>query len=333
VGPLYLHGLGHFHPENVIDNAFLEALDIGTNNEWILERVGIAQRRTVLPLDYIRRTKNSDVRAAEEAALYTNAETARRAALHAMSRANLRPSDIGLVIAGGCCPQTTTPAEACRIAAALDIDAPALDINSACSSFGVHLHVLRSQGGLPSYALLVSPENTTRVVDYSDRSTAVLWGDGTSAAVVSKSVPSRVRVVATSLASSPAGHGAVTIPRSGHFAQDGNSVQRFAIKTTLTTLAALLPAARERVVRTRGRVRFIGHQANGTMLDAVARRANIDPGDHWFNIVEHGNTGAAGAPTVLSQHWDALADGDTVLVVVVGAGLTWASVTVEIGEG
>ena len=197
-----------------------------------------------------------------------------------------------------------------------------------------------SQGNLvvdppPEFVRLPAPPMLMidRVVDYSDRSTAVLWGDGTSAAVVSKSVPSRVRVVATSLASSPAGHGAVTIPRSGHFAQDGNSVQRFAIKTTLTTLAALLPAARERVVRTRGRVRFIGHQANGTMLDAVARRANIDPGDHWFNIVEHGNTGAAGAPTVLSQHWDALADGDTVLVVVVGAGLTWASVTVEIGEG
>jgi 3-oxoacyl-[acyl-carrier-protein] synthase-3 len=333
VGPLYLHGLGHFHPENVIDNGFLEELDIGTNDAWILERVGIAQRRTVLPLEYIRRTKNSDVRAAEEAALYSNAETARRAGLLALSRAGLRPSDIGLVIAGGCSPQTTTPAEACRIAAALDIDAPAFDINSACSSFGAHLHVLRSFAALPPYALVVSPENTTRVVDYSDRSTAVLWGDGTSAAVVSKGVPSRVRVVETSLASNPAGHRAVTIPRSGHFAQDGNSVQRFAIRTTSATLAALLPAARERTLRTNGRVRFVGHQANATMLDAVARRASIDSDDHWLNIERYGNTGAAGAPTVLSQHWDGLADGDTVLVVVVGAGLTWASATLEIGEG
>jgi 3-oxoacyl-[acyl-carrier-protein] synthase-3 len=68
------------------------------------------------------------------------------------------------------------------------------------------------------------------------------------------------------------------------------------------------------------------------MLDAVARRARIDPNDHWSNIVEYGNTGAAGAPTVLSEHWDTLADGDTVLMVVVGAGLTWASITIEIGE-
>jgi 3-oxoacyl-[acyl-carrier-protein] synthase-3 len=332
VGCLYLHGLGHFHPENVIDNRFLEDLDIGTTDEWILERVGIARRRTVLPLDYIRQTKNRDVRAAEEASLYANHETARRSALLALARAGLRPADIGLVVAGGCSPQTTTPAEACRVAAALDIDAPALDINSACSSFGAHLHWLRSHSDLPTYCLVVSPENTTRVVDYSDRTTAVLWGDGTSAAVVSNRVPSRVRVVATSLTSSPVGHGAVRIQRFGHFGQDGNSVQRFAIKTTTATLAALLPSARERTAQSGGRVRFIGHQANATMLDAVARRAQFDPIDHWSNIAEYGNTGAAGAPTVLSQHWDALADRDTVLMVVVGAGLTWASATIEIGE-
>lgn len=330
--PLYIHGLGSFHPENVIDNRFLEELAIGTNDEWILERVGIVERRTVLPLDYIRQTKNQDVRAAEEAALYSNAETARLAALQAISRARLKPSDIGLVVAGGCCPQTTTPAEACRIAAALDLDVPGFDLNSACSSFGAHLHVLGSYGGMPPYALVVSPENTTRVVNYADRATAVLWGDGTSAAVISSSVPSRVRVAATSLDSSPAGHRAVTIPRVGHFGQDGSTVQRFAIKTTSATLASLLPAARERAARMGGRVRFVGHQANKMMLEAVARRANIEPIDHWSNVVTFGNTGAAGAPTVMSQHWDEFTDGDVIVAVVVGAGLTWASVTIEIGD-
>jgi 3-oxoacyl-[acyl-carrier-protein] synthase-3 len=64
---LYLHGMGHFNPENIISNKFLEDLDIGTSNEWILERVGIANRRTVLPLDYIKETKNADFRAAFEA--------------------------------------------------------------------------------------------------------------------------------------------------------------------------------------------------------------------------------------------------------------------------
>ncbi len=114
--PLYLHGLGHFHPENVIDNALLEGLDIGTNQEWILERVGIRERRTVLPLDYLLRTRNADVRAGQEAALYTNAETGRRAALHALERAGLQPKDIGMVVAGGCVPEMAIPAEAARIA-------------------------------------------------------------------------------------------------------------------------------------------------------------------------------------------------------------------------
>ena len=73
---LFVHGLGHFHPENQIDNKFLEELDIGTNDEWIVSRVGISNRRTVLPLDYIKATKNQDLRAGLEAAVYSNAETA-----------------------------------------------------------------------------------------------------------------------------------------------------------------------------------------------------------------------------------------------------------------
>ena len=72
---LHLHGLGHFHPENEITNQFLEDLDIGTSDAWIMERVGIRTRRTMLPLDYIRETRNSDPRMAAEATLYGNAET------------------------------------------------------------------------------------------------------------------------------------------------------------------------------------------------------------------------------------------------------------------
>ncbi len=328
---LYVHGVGHFHPENVIDNAFLESLDIGTNEQWILERVGIRERRTVLPLDYIRDTKNADAAAGQEAALYSNVETGRRAGLMAIERAGLSPSDIGMVVAGGCCPEMAIPSEACRVAAALEIEAPSLDINSACSSFGAQLHLLASMQGLPPYILVVNPENTTRAVDYADRATAVLWGDGTSATVVSSSEVSRVRIVETTLTSQPARWDAVTIPRFGHFVQNGGAVQRFAIKTTGNCLDELMPAAQAYAQQTGGSVRFIGHQANSLMLQSTARRANIDPALHWHNVEEYGNTGASGAPTVLSQHWDELADGDTLLLVVVGSGLTWSSLRMEIG--
>ena len=328
--PLYLHSLGHFYPENVVDNRLLEALDIGTSDEWILERVGIRERRTVLPLDYIKATRNADVRAGQEAALYSNVETAKRAAQVALDRAGLQAKDIGMVIAGGCCPEMAIPSEACRVAQALNIEAPGLDINSACSSFGAQLHVLGSMRDLPPYVLVVNPENTTRVVNYADRATAVLWGDGTSAAIVSRQAPARMRVVETTLASSPAGCALVTIPRFGHFAQEGSQVQRFAIKTTQSCLEAMLPAARARVAETGGTLRFVAHQANLLVLESVARRAGLLESEHWFNVVQHGNTGAAGAPGVLSQHWDDIGKGDVVVLAVVGSGLTWSSLRVEV---
>ncbi len=194
---LYLHGIGHFHPENVIDNDFLESLDIGVDGNWVLERVGIEERRTVLPLDYIRHTRNADPRAADECAQFSNADTAVFAARMAMERAGISPQQIGLVVAGGCSPQFSTPAESCRIAAVLGLSATAFDMNSACSSFITQCRFLSHMQpeALPDFVLLVNAENTTRTVDYNDRPTAVLWGDATSAAIVSTRVPSRTRII------------------------------------------------------------------------------------------------------------------------------------------
>ena len=331
MGTLYIHGMGHFHPDNIIDNAFLEELDIGTNESWILERVGIHTRHTVLPLDYIRQTKNQDPRQAQEAAELDSRQTAAAAADMALARAGIRRDQIGMVIAGGCYPDMAIPSEAARIAGFMGIDAPGIDINSACSTFGAQMHFLSSMSGLPRYVLVVNPENTTTAVNYADRSTAVLWGDGTSAAVVSIEEPSRLRVRDTSIASDSARWDAVCIPRFGHFHQDGNAVQRFAIKTTLSCARALRASAQERASTHGGVLRFIGHQANLLMLQSVASRLDLADGAHWYNVNEFGNTGAAGGPCVLSQHWDELGDGDSVIMVVVGSGLTWSSLCIDVG--
>lgn len=324
---LYLHGLGHFHPENEIDNAFLESLDIGTNNRWITERVGIESRRTVLPLDYIRTTRNKDLRGAMEAVLYSNAETGRRAALNAIERAGLSPQDIGMVIAGGCSPDNCIPAEASRIANALGLGVPSFDLHAACSTFGAQLNLLDKMGtALPEYVLVVQPENITRVVDFSDRSTAVLFGDATSAAVVSTRVPARARIVCSTFGSDPSGCDEVTIPRLGYFGQNGSAVQKFAIKK----MSALLTEIEEGLEpERRSRLIYVGHQANLTMLDSVCRRAGIPPERHLHNIVRFGNQASAGAPTVLSQNWDRLRPGDVVALVVVGSGLSWSSLQIE----
>ena len=125
---LNLVGLGHFHPENEITNAFLESLDIGTTDEWILDRVGIRSRRTALPLDYIRETKNRDPRRALEAAEYSQAQMGARAARLALDRAGIDAGQIGLVIGGGCAPDTVTPADACNLARELGIESPAFDV-------------------------------------------------------------------------------------------------------------------------------------------------------------------------------------------------------------
>jgi 3-oxoacyl-[acyl-carrier-protein] synthase-3 len=194
------------------------------------------------------------------------------------------------------------------------------------------MHFLAAMSGLPPFVLVVNPENTTRAVDYADRRTAVLWGDGTSAAIVSTQEPSACKIVETTLAADSARWEAVCIPRFGHFYQDGNAVQRFAIKTTAACGEALLPAAQERVAATGGALRFIGHQANLLMLQAVARRLGLEEEAHWYNVDRFGNTGAAGAPGVLSQFWDDLSPGDSVIVVVVGSGLTWSSLRIDVEE-
>ncbi len=324
---LYFHGFGHFHPENVIDNALLEALDIGTNDKWIVDRVGIKQRRTVLPLDYIRATKNQDLRGAQEARLYTNAETGRRAAMMAIERAGISPSDIGMVIAGGSSPDACIPAEASSVAKAIGIEVPAIDITCACSTFGAHCHFATMMGAnLPEYVLLVVPENTTRVTNFADRSSAILFGDSTAAAVVSTKIPSKVRGTFTRFGGSPAGCDDVVIPRLGHFFQNGSAVQKFAIKQ----MTVMVREIQERVgALTKGRFIYIGHQANLTMLESVIRRCEIPDERHFHNIVDFGNQAAAGAPTVMSMRWNDFQPGDVAAMVVVGSGLSWSSVQVE----
>jgi len=170
-----------------------------------MERVGIENRRTVLPLDYIKRTKNQRPEEALDAALYTNAQTAVLAAYQAIEKAKIKKSDIGLVISGSCTPASICPPEACTIANALEIECPSFDLNSACSTIAAQINFINMMipEALPDYILLVTPENNTRFIDYSDRSSAVLWGDCTTAMVISTKIPSRLRVTKTTFASSP----------------------------------------------------------------------------------------------------------------------------------
>ena len=326
---LWLHGFGHFHPSNEITNRFLEELEIGTSDAWILERVGIRTRRTALALDYIRETRNRDPRAAVEASAFSTAELGAHAAAQAIDRAGIARTEIGMLIAGSSAPDHLSPADACNVARALEIEVPAFDVNSACTSLLVQVHLLSlmDPARLPSYVLLVASDSLTKTVDYQDRSAAVLWGDGAAAAVVSTRVPGRARILGSQLDSRPSAGDKVVVPRSGYFAQEGRAVQTFAIKQTSTSFEALREefASEERVLH------FVGHQANLRMLETVCRRCAIPPERHHSNVEWYGNTGAASSASVISMSWEKWRPRDDVAVVGVGAGLTWSSYLLRFG--
>jgi 3-oxoacyl-[acyl-carrier-protein] synthase-3 len=327
---LNLLGIGHFNPEYEITNQFLEDLDIGTNDEWILERTGIRSRRTALPLDYIRETRNREPRAALEASKYTNAEMGAKAAEFALERAGLSASDVGLLIGGGCAPDTVSPAEACNIGRVLGVEAASLDINSACSSFiaGIYMLSLMDPAKLPPVVLLVCAEAMTRTVDYSDRSASVLWGDGALAAVLSTRETGRAELIGQSLTSDPQGADKVVVPRLGHFEQEGRTVQTFAIRKT----SDLYLRHREEFEDDARDLHFVGHQANLRMLESVCRRCEIPEDRHHSNCEFFGNTAGASSGSVISMNWDKWTARDDISVVGVGSGLTWGSYLMRFGQ-
>ncbi|HRS98025.1 MAG TPA: ketoacyl-ACP synthase III [Smithella sp.] len=327
---LYLHAMGHFHPENIISNQFLEELDIGTTNEWIMERVGIQNRRTVLPLDYIRKTKNVNPLESFAIRKYTNAQMSAKAARLALKRAGLKPKDIGMIISGSSSPDNITPAEASAVASELDIEVPCFDLNSACSTFGMQVNVLMNMKPetLPAYVLLVGAESSTKVINYTDRNSAVLFGDGAVAAVVSATVAARATFVSGGFDARPSGWTKVGVTGDWVFRQEGNAVQGFAIRTTTDCLKKLQEQYADRARR----FIFIAHQANYMMLKTVCERCNIKPEHHWFNVDQFGNVGCCGAPSALSMRWDELRPGDHIAMVIVGAGLAWAYMMLKVGE-
>jgi 3-oxoacyl-[acyl-carrier-protein] synthase-3 len=174
---------------------------------------------------------------------------------------------------------------------------------------------------LPNFVLIVTPDTLTCTVDYRDRSAAVLWGDAATAAVISTKVPGRAEILGNVLGSNPAAYDKVTVPRQGFFHQDGQSVQKFAIKTMSTMVNAL----HARFLTPGRPFSFIGHQANLRMLERVCASCAIPPQRHFHNVRDYGNTGAAGSTSVLSMRWDAWNSEDDIAVAGVGAGLTWSS--------
>jgi 3-oxoacyl-[acyl-carrier-protein] synthase-3 len=328
VNQLQILSAGHFHPETIINNSFLESLNIGTSDEWIMERVGIRERRTVLPLDYIYETKNQDSSDSQKWASQTIVDMGVLAAQSAMERAQVIPSQIGLVIAGTCTPQLGVPAHACAIAGKLGIRCPAFDLQSACATLATQLHFMSSMSlsHLPDYILLIQTDAMTTITNYADRSTAVLFGDGAAAQILSPKKKGKGKIIATTFGSNPLEFKKVFSPTHLHLVQEGSAVQRFAITQTVATYQELQKRAETKIDH------FVAHQANLRMLETVCSRIGILKEQHKYNVDGFGNCGGAGAASILSRDWDFFQPGQHLGIVVVGGGLSWGGAVLKFGD-
>lgn len=324
---LHILGMGSCHPTVAIDNKFLESLDVGTNEQWILEKIGIITRLTTLPLDYIRDTRNQDPREAPKVASISPTEMGERAARQALERAGIGPEQVGLLICNCCTPYQTAPPEASRVAKALGIKVKAYDVFTACPAFALHIDFLRSfkDECLPDYVLCVSTAALTQNVNYNDRSDGAIWGDGAAAWVVSPRHEGRLRVRDAMFMADPMRCDAVVVDRYGFFHQDGRAVRDFSVRQTVR----LIKAVEEANEIDWNRDIFIGHQANATMLQQITNNRGIPDANHWRNVETVGNQAGAGAPASIAMHWDDIVPGQKIVVAVVGAGLSWGSTLLE----
>jgi 3-oxoacyl-[acyl-carrier-protein] synthase-3 len=242
---------------------------------------------------------------------------------------DLDPSKIEVLICGTSIPDFDIPANAGTIASRLGLNCLSFDANSACSSFVLDLHLARSliRSGAHRKIAIFNPERYSLRVDFNDRNTCVLFGDGCSAALVSSVPrPGSIRVIDTFLMSDPSGHDLVKIPVGHTFSQNGKAVQKFAITRTIEATLQIL----ERNNLTPSDVTyFTGHQANLRMVTSAADRLGIAADRHLHNVEHLGNQGAAGCPAVLSMHWDRFKSGDIIALAVVGSGLTWGSALLQ----
>lgn len=324
---LHVLGVGYFHPPGEIGNQFIEKLEVGTNEQWILEKIGIVTRRTTLPLEYIRETKNTEPQRARAVASMGPLEMALRACEMALDRAGITPQQIGMVVCNCCAPDETAPVLSQRVSQRLGIDAPAFDVMTACPAFALHVDFIANfrEDELPEYVLCFASAALTQHVNYCDRSDGAIWGDGASAYVLSARHPGKLRVIDTHFAADPTRASAVVVDNYRHFHQDGRAVRDFSVRQTVRLIKRL----EDQYQLDWSKDIFIGHQANATMLQQITNNRGIPEKQHWHNAERIGNQAASGAPACLAEHWEEIAPGQRICVAVVGAGLSWGSVLLE----
>ncbi len=326
--PVRIAGTGSYLPEKILSNQELEKM-VDTSDDWITSRTGIKERRIAAEGEF-------------------TSHLASHAGRKAMEQAGLQGEDIDLIIVATITPDTLTPATACYVQQSLGAyQAVAFDISAACSGFLYALEFARVAiaGGTFNNALIIGAEKLSAFVNWTDRNTCVLFGDGAGAAVLTpQNGDDRTgSILSTHLGTDGKHTGILNIPGGGaacpitlqnaeqHLAaltMQGREV----FKCAVNAMRQASEIAIEKAGLTTDDINLvIPHQANLRIIDAITDRLNIGKERVFINLDKYGNTSAAAVAIALDEarRSDAVKPGDRVLLVAFGAGLTWASAVIE----
>ena len=316
---------GRWLPENTVTNFDLEK-ELDTSDEWIRERTGIVERRIA----------EDDIGAADMGA---------NAARIAMERAGIAPGEVDVIVVSTATPDRLLPSTAVDIQALLGAEnAAAYDISAACSGFLYGLSVAEGHimAGRAEIAVVVSTEKMSAIVDWEDRSTAVLFGDGAGAAVVKRAENGRGLLSSfnrsdgtlAELLWRPAG--GAKQPMSQQVLQERTHLVQMSgrevYKAAVRSMAEAADQALLRAGLTGADIDlFIPHQANIRIIESTARYADVPMEKVYVNVDRYGNMSSATIPVALDEVVEAgrISEGDHILMVAFGAGFTWGSAVVR----
>jgi 3-oxoacyl-[acyl-carrier-protein] synthase III len=313
-----VRGVGSYLPAEVLTNADLAKV-VDTSDEWIVERSGIRQRHRAAPGEY-------------------TSDLAFHAAEAALKNSGLGPEDIDLVVVASATPDHTFPATATRVQARLGIrHGFAYDIQAVCSGFVYALATVDAQmkAGLAKRALVIGAETFSRILDWKDRGTCVLFGDGAGAVVLEAEwsagtnddrglLASHLRADGRFYDKLFVDGGPSTTQTAGFLRMEGKEVFKHAV----TNLAEVIEVIFEKTGLSNDDIDwFVPHQANRRIIDATGKRLGIDPAKVVVTVDLHGNTSAASVPLALdfAVRDGRIKKGDMVMVEAMGGGFTWGA--------
>jgi len=318
-------GTGSFLPEKRLTNEELSKT-IDTSDEWIIQRTGIKERRVAGTGEF-------------------TSTIASKASMRALKSAGLEPKDIDLVICATASGDMALPSTACFIAASLGMDrTPAFDVSAACSGFlyGLNIGNAFVRSGQYKNVLVVGAEVLSRIIDYTDRSSCILFGDGAGAVVLSRSEDLTRGVLYSSMHADGTGADFICcdygsrkpldvalVQGRQHFMKvKGREVYKFAVQR----FNELIDDAFKKCDLNADKIKMIiPHQVNQRIIDSAMERLNIPAEKTFVNIDKYGNTSAASIPIAMDEAIKAgkLEKGDIVVFVAFGAGLTWSNAVVR----